>query len=56
MKQSSPEELADAFYKDLEFVQADCAESWGVGTNRMNKYTVAMATQVGELFETTIPR
>ncbi|HOS17513.1 MAG TPA: phospho-sugar mutase, partial [Bacteroidales bacterium] len=45
MKQSSPEELADAFYKDLEFGTGGLRGIMGVGTNRMNKYTVAMATQ-----------
>lgn len=45
MKQSLPEELADAFYKDLEFGTGGLRGIMGVGTNRMNKYTVAMTTQ-----------
>ncbi len=37
--------LADAFYKDLEFGTGGLRGVMGVGTNRMNKYTVGMATQ-----------
>ncbi len=40
-----PEELTDAFYKDLEFGTGGLRGVMGVGTNRMNKYTVGMATQ-----------
>lgn len=39
------EELSDAFYKDLEFGTGGMRGVMGVGTNRMNKYTVARATQ-----------
>jgi phosphoglucomutase len=42
---TAPNELADAFYKDLEFGTGGLRGIMGVGTNRMNKYTVAMATQ-----------
>ncbi|NLO42925.1 MAG: phospho-sugar mutase [Bacteroidales bacterium] len=45
MQANSPEELSDAFYKDLEFGTGGLRGIMGVGTNRMNKYTVAMATQ-----------
>jgi phosphoglucomutase len=38
-------ELADAFYRDLEFGTGGLRGIMGVGTNRMNKVTVAMATQ-----------
>lgn len=38
-------ELADAFYKNLEFGTGGLRGIMGVGTNRMNKYTVGMATQ-----------
>lgn len=38
-------ELTDAFYKDLEFGTGGLRGIMGVGTNRMNKYTVGMATQ-----------
>src|SRR6476659_5627833 len=39
------DELADAFYKNLEFGTGGLRGVMGVGTNRMNKYTVGMATQ-----------
>ena len=42
---NKPEELADAFYRDLEFGTGGLRGIMGVGTNRMNKYTVGMATQ-----------
>ncbi|MCD4698766.1 MAG: phospho-sugar mutase [Bacteroidales bacterium] len=42
---SNPTELTDAFYKDLEFGTGGLRGIMGVGTNRMNKYTVGMATQ-----------
>ncbi len=45
MIQHSPDELTDSFYKDLEFGTGGLRGIMGVGTNRMNKYTVAMATQ-----------
>ena len=38
-------EIEDRFYKDLEFGTAGLRGVIGVGTNRMNKYTVAKATQ-----------
>ncbi len=38
-------ELADAFYKDLEFGTGGLRGVMGVGSNRMNKYTVGKATQ-----------
>ena len=38
-------ELTDAFYKNLEFGTGGLRGIMGVGTNRMNKYTVGMATQ-----------
>ncbi len=41
----NPSELADAFYKNLEFGTGGLRGLMGVGTNRMNKYTVGMATQ-----------
>ncbi|MBS1920605.1 MAG: phospho-sugar mutase [Bacteroidetes bacterium] len=45
LQKKSPDELADAFYKDLEFGTGGLRGIMGVGTNRMNKYTVGMATQ-----------
>lgn len=41
----NPTELADAFYRNLEFGTGGLRGIMGVGTNRMNKYTVGMATQ-----------
>jgi phosphoglucomutase len=38
-------ELVDCFYKDLEFGTGGLRGLMGVGTNRMNKYTIGMATQ-----------
>ena len=38
-------ELIDAFYKDLEFGTGGLRGVMGVGSNRMNKYTVGTATQ-----------
>ena len=38
-------ELTEAFYKDLEFGTGGLRGIMGVGTNRMNKYTVGLATQ-----------
>lgn len=45
LQQDDPKELADAFYKNLEFGTGGLRGLMGVGTNRMNKYTVGMATQ-----------
>ncbi len=38
-------ELTESFYKDLEFGTGGLRGIMGVGTNRMNEYTVGMATQ-----------
>lgn len=40
-----PTELVDAFYKDLEFGTGGLRGIMGPGTNRMNRYNVATATQ-----------
>ena len=45
LQADNPAELADAFYKNLEFGTGGLRGLMGVGTNRMNKYTVGMATQ-----------
>jgi phosphoglucomutase len=45
LQKESPDQLVDAFYKDLEFGTGGLRGIMGVGTNRMNKYTVGMATQ-----------
>lgn len=38
-------ELLDSFYKDLEFGTGGLRGVMGVGSNRMNKYTIGKATQ-----------
>ncbi|SFQ54032.1 phospho-sugar mutase [Parafilimonas terrae] len=44
--QSSKEtELIESFYQNLEFGTGGLRGLMGVGTNRMNKYTIGMATQ-----------
>ncbi|HNR15505.1 MAG TPA: phospho-sugar mutase [Chitinophagaceae bacterium] len=45
LQKENPSELADAFYRNLEFGTGGLRGLMGVGTNRMNKYTVGMATQ-----------
>ncbi len=45
IKALSEEELADSFYKDLEFGTGGLRGIMGIGSNRMNKYTVGTATQ-----------
>jgi phosphoglucomutase len=42
---NDPRELTDAFYRDLEFGTGGLRGIMGVGTNKMNKYTLGMATQ-----------
>ncbi len=45
MQQDHPDDLAEAFYRNLEFGTGGLRGIMGIGTNRMNKYTVGMATQ-----------
>jgi len=45
LQQQNPADLEDAFYKELEFGTGGLRGIMGVGTNRMNRYTVGMATQ-----------
>lgn len=45
MEQEDPNELIDAFYRDLEFGTGGLRGIMGVGSNRMNIYTVGAATQ-----------
>jgi len=45
LRQENPEELADSFYRNLEFGTGGLRGIMGVGTNRINKYTIGMATQ-----------
>lgn len=42
---NNEKEIEDSFYKELEFGTAGLRGILGVGTNRMNKYTVGKATQ-----------
>ena len=45
LMENDPSELTDAFYKDLEFGTGGLRGIMGVGTNRINQYTIGMATQ-----------
>ena len=45
LQKSHPDELAESFYKNLEFGTGGLRGIMGVGTNRINKYTIGMATQ-----------
>jgi len=45
LEKTDAAQLEDAFYKDLEFGTGGLRGIMGVGTNRMNKYTIGMATQ-----------
>ncbi len=42
---TNPEELKDSFYKNLEFGTGGMRGVMGVGTNRINKYTLGKNTQ-----------
>jgi phosphoglucomutase len=43
--ESNEEEIEDRFYKDLEFGTAGLRGKIGAGTNRMNRYIIARASQ-----------
>jgi phosphoglucomutase len=45
MMDNNPQELIESFYRDLEFGTGGLRGIMGVGSNRMNKYTVGAATQ-----------
>jgi phosphoglucomutase len=45
LQETNPTDLEESFYKSLEFGTGGLRGIMGVGTNRMNKYTVGMATQ-----------
>jgi phosphoglucomutase len=45
MMEHDEKELIDAFYQDLEFGTGGLRGIMGAGTNRMNRYTLGMATQ-----------
>lgn len=42
---TNPDELVEGFYRNLEFGTGGLRGIMGIGTNKMNKYTVGMATQ-----------
>ena len=45
LQANNKEELQDSFYRNLEFGTVGLRGIMGVGTNRINKYTICMATQ-----------
>lgn len=45
LQKENPGELTESFYRSLEFGTGGLRGIMGAGTNRMNKYTVGMATQ-----------
>jgi phosphoglucomutase len=45
LQKENTTELEDAFYRNLEFGTGGLRGTMGTGTNRINKYTVGMATQ-----------
>ncbi|MCF7852115.1 MAG: phospho-sugar mutase [Simkaniaceae bacterium] len=45
LQTDAPQMLRDAFYKDLEFGTGGMRGQMGVGTNRLNIYTIGRATQ-----------
>jgi phosphoglucomutase len=45
LQKENPTELTDSFYRNLEFGTGGLRGIMGPGTNRINKYTVGMATQ-----------
>ena len=45
LQANQPAELEESFYKNLEFGTGGLRGIMGVGTNRINKYTIGMSTQ-----------
>ena len=45
LQKDNPSDLEDAFYQNLEFGTGGLRGVMGIGTNRINKYTIGMATQ-----------
>lgn len=45
LQKENLDELTESFYKNLEFGTGGLRGLMGVGTNRINKYTIGMATQ-----------
>lgn len=56
MMTSSPKELEESFYKNLEFGTGGMRGVMGVGTNRINKYTLGKNTQgISDYMKTAFP-
>ncbi|WP_396161387.1 phospho-sugar mutase [Flavobacterium sp.] len=56
MMTSAPKELEESFYKNLEFGTGGMRGVMGVGTNRINKYTLGKNTQgLSNYLQQTIP-
>ncbi len=56
LMETSPKELEDAFYRNLEFGTGGMRGVMGVGTNRINKYTLGKATQgLSNYLKTSFP-
>ncbi|PZR04953.1 MAG: phosphoglucomutase [Flavobacterium psychrophilum] len=56
MMTSSPKELEECFYKNLEFGTGGMRGIMGPGTNRINKYTLGKATQgLSDYLKTSFP-
>jgi len=56
MMTSSPKELEDSFYRNLEFGTGGMRGIMGPGTNRINKYTLGKATQgLSDYLRTNFP-
>ena len=45
LRKENPDELIDSFYQNLEFGTGGLRGIMGVGTNRINEYTIGVATQ-----------
>ncbi|MEP6846312.1 MAG: phospho-sugar mutase, partial [Panacibacter sp.] len=45
LQNENPQDLVESFYQNLEFGTGGLRGIMGVGTNRINKYTVGMCTQ-----------
>jgi phosphoglucomutase len=45
LQKENPNELTESFYRSLEFGTGGIRGIMGIGTNRMNKYTVGVSTQ-----------
>ena len=56
MMTSSPKELEESFYKNLEFGTGGMRGIMGPGTNRINRYTLGKATQgLSDYLKTSFP-